>query len=149
MRIRKQAVEIILWMCYKSTHAAAHTVHGLFSITSRMIHRGSSSHCWSTKTKKRHNWCMKTIEARVNYRRASGREAFRPVSTSASNWIQTPGKVKKNQMNFKWKKKDLKPATSAKRWAIEVGSIYTKTKQKKNNCERAQGKRSLPSLARI
>lgn len=58
---------------------------------------------------------MKTIETRVNYHRASGREALHPVSTSASNWIQTPGKVKKNQMNFKWKEKDLKPATSAKR----------------------------------
>lgn len=58
---------------------------------------------------------MKTIVARVNYRRASGRGAFCPVSTSASNWIQTPGKVKKNQMNFKWKEKDLKPATPAKR----------------------------------
>lgn len=53
MRIRKQAVEIILRMCYKTTHAAAHTVHWLFSITSWMIHRGSSSHCWSTKTKKK------------------------------------------------------------------------------------------------
>lgn len=50
--------------------------------------------------KKKHNWCMKTIKARVNYRRASGRKAFRPVSTSASNWIRTPGKVKKESNEF-------------------------------------------------
>lgn len=40
-------------------------------------------------------------------------------------------------MNFKWKEIDLKPATSAKRWAIEVGSIYIKTKQKKKQLQKS------------